>query len=152
VPFHVMANTQFSSLRTPDHSQTRLFEQMNAVTETLSIKTERLESLYDKYQAQLGFAKPFLKMDTQGNDLAVARGAGERLSDFVGLQSEIAFARLYTDQCGYREALDFYSSAGFILSSLVPNNAGHFPNLIEMDCIMYNETLLDGARNLKNVR
>lgn len=141
VTFNVMASSQFSSLKRPNHEETTLFEGMNVVVETLTMRTERLEDLFDRYQQQLGFSRPFLKMDTQGNDLSVARGAGNRLFRFVGLQSELAVKRLYERQCDYREALDFYQANGFVLSSLVPNNAGHFPDLIEIDCIMYNPAL-----------
>jgi FkbM family methyltransferase len=138
VSFHVMARDQFSSLKQPSHAETALFTSMNAVAETIDVQTERLDALFARYAAKLGFRRPFLKMDTQGNDLAVARSAGDALAAFVGLQSELAFKRLYEHQCDYREAIDFYESAGFVLSSLVPNNAGHFPDLIEMDCVMYN--------------
>jgi hypothetical protein len=41
----------------------------------------------------------------------------------------------------YRVALDFYQAAGFELSAFVPNNFGHFPELVEMDCIMFNRRL-----------
>ena len=35
------------------------------------------------------------------------------------------------------EALSFFSNHGFELSAFVPNNYGHFPSLIETDCIMF---------------
>ena len=79
-------------------------------------------------------------MDTQGHDLAVAAGAGEELKAFVGLQSELAMVQLYAGSPSYREALDFYASYGFTLSAFVPNNFGHFPRLMEMDCIMFRES------------
>ncbi|HXW74131.1 MAG TPA: hypothetical protein VEK10_04895, partial [Steroidobacteraceae bacterium] len=78
-----------------------------------------------------------LKLDTQGHDLSVATGAGERLRDFVGLQSELAIQRLYDGAPSFEEALEFYRSRGFELSALVPNNLGHFPRLLEIDCIMF---------------
>lgn len=93
-----------------------------------------------KYRAKIGFRRPFLKMDTQGHDLAVAVGAGEELKAFVGLQSELAIVRLYAGSPTYRETLDYYASYGFTLSAFVPNNLGHFPRLLEMDCIMFRES------------
>lgn len=136
--FHVMAGSQFSSLKAPSYSETDRFRENNRIAEEVPLRTARLAEQYDHYAKRLGFRRPFLKMDTQGNDLAVARGAGERLQHFVGLQSELAFKKIYDDQSGYRAALDFYLSQGFELSALVPNNRGHFPDLIEMDCILYN--------------
>jgi FkbM family methyltransferase len=136
--FHVMAGSQFSSLKLPSASETDRFRELNRIAEEVPLTTARLADQYDAYARRLGFRRPFLKMDTQGNDLAVARGAGERLQHFVGIQSELAFKRIYDDQSGYRAALDYYHSQGFELSALVPNNRGHFPDLIEMDCILYN--------------
>ena len=141
--FNVMAVSQLSSLRLPSHSETSLFEDENVVVEALPIRTSRLEKLFDTYQAKLAFRRPFLKMDTQGNDLAVARGAGDRLSRFVGLQSELSIKRIYERQSDYREAIDFFESSGFVLSGFFPNNPGHFPDLIETDCILYNPAFLD---------
>jgi FkbM family methyltransferase len=136
--FNVMVDSQFSSLKTPSHVETKLFTQMNVVVQAINLTTARLAEVFDKYQDQLAFSRPFLKMDTQGNDLAVARGASERLHRFVGLQSELAIKKVYQKQADYREAIDFYISVGFELSAFVPNNLGHFPTLIDVDCIMYN--------------
>lgn len=58
---------------------------------------------------------------------------------FVGLQSELAIRKLYASSTDYREALSYYESLGFSLSAFVPNNAGHFPLMIETDCIMIRE-------------
>jgi FkbM family methyltransferase len=146
--FNVTASDQFSSLRLPSNVDTKHFETMTLVVEAITVKTRRLDALFDRYSAMLNFRRPFLKMDTQGNDLAVARGAGERLSCFAGLQSELSIKRLYDGQSDYREAIEFYQSHGFRLSGFVPNNAGHFPDLVEMDCIMYNPNVVNSARLL----
>lgn len=138
VTFNVMASSVFSSLKRPNSAQTNRFDSLNVVAETVEVHTQRLDALYDAYVAKLGFARPFLKMDTQGNDLAVARGAGNRLRLFAGLQSELSFTALYEQQSGYREVLDFYESAGFILTNLMPAESWNFPALIEADCIMFN--------------
>jgi FkbM family methyltransferase len=143
--FNVMTGHQFSSLHQPQDSEQRFTAHMDVV-ETLSVRTMRLDTMFDRYRDQLGFARPFLKMDTQGHDVSVAKGGGDRLALFHGLQSELAFKTIYAGQVSYRDALDYYSAQGFTLSSLVPNNHGHFPDLIEMDCIMYNAALVQGGR------
>jgi hypothetical protein len=38
---------------------------------------------------------------------------------------------------GFAETLQAYEAQDFRLSALVPNTAGHFPDLHEIDCIMY---------------
>ncbi len=93
---------------------------------------------------RLGFQRPFLKMDTQGNDLAVIEGAGTALAGFAGLQSELAILRLYDGSADFVTTLTACQDKGFVVSAFVPNNEGSFPVLVEIDCIMVNKALLPG--------
>jgi FkbM family methyltransferase len=136
--FNVMAHSEFSSLHEPDHSSTVQFHALNAISQRISVETETLDNLFGALQARYGFSRPFLKLDTQGHDLKIIRGAETVLHAFVGLQSELSFTQIYADQPSAFEALDHYRSKNFQLTALVPNNHGYFPNLTEMDCIMYN--------------
>jgi len=58
--------------------------------------------LQEKYR----FNRPFLKMDTQGHNIAVARGADPYLKNFIGLQRELALTTLYKDQPNFNDALE----------------------------------------------
>lgn len=136
--FHVMRRDQFSSLHEPDHSGTNAFLEMNVVETTLMLTTETLNAVFPPLQREFGFSRPFLKMDTQGHDLHVIAGATECLSKFVGLQSELSLTRIYKETIEFSDALSIYRKHGFKLTALVPNNAGHFPDLNEIDCVMYN--------------
>jgi FkbM family methyltransferase len=136
--FHIMRGSQFSSLKLPNDRESRVFADENTIVESIEVATATLAEYLPKYRRQLGFTRPFLKMDTQGNDLAVARGAMDRLGEFVGLQTELAIKRLYEDQPTYREAIEYYMSRGFEISAFIPNNNGQFPSLIEIDCLMLN--------------
>ncbi len=136
--FHVMRRDQFSSLHEPDHSGTDAFLEMNVVETTLTLTTETLNAVFSPLQREFGFSRPFLKMDTQGHDLQVIAGASECLSKFVGLQSELSLTRIYKETNDFSDALSIYRKHGFKLTALVPNNAGHFPDLNEVDCVMYN--------------
>jgi FkbM family methyltransferase len=135
--FNVMAGDQFSSLHEISATGAELFKEKTQLTRQIRVRTSTVAEQVAKYQAKLRFERPFLKMDTQGHDSAVVRGAAESLTKFVGLQSELAIKRLYADSPSFEESLAFYSRSGFELSALVPNNLGHFPNLLEIDCIMY---------------
>jgi FkbM family methyltransferase len=141
--FNVMKSSQFSSLHEPDHTGVSTFVELNAVERRIDVTTQTLDTVFPTLQAKYEFSRPFLKMDTQGHDVAVAKGAGAYLSRFAGLQSELALTNLYKDQPGFAEVLEFYKTAGFRLSALVPNNAGHFPDLNEVDCIMYNPSFYE---------
>jgi FkbM family methyltransferase len=137
ITFNVTASNQMSSLRLPQTSETELFKTNTEIMRKIDVRMSTLAQELPKYRKTLGFKRPFLKMDTQGHDVEVARGADEELRQFVGLQSELAIKRIYAGAPNYEEALTFYRRNGFTLSALVPNNFGHFPHLIEIDCIMF---------------
>jgi FkbM family methyltransferase len=135
--FNVFSSNTFSSMHEVAALAREQFPTQATLERRISVKTATLATELPKYQKRLGFSRPFLKMDTQGHDVAVAAGAGSHLRDFLGLQSELAVKRLYEDSPDYVEALAFYRDQGFELSALVPNNLGHFPRLLEIDCIMF---------------
>lgn len=134
--FNIMKQDQFSSLGTPLHAEAFGLEGCNAISDQVTVRTETLCSLYDRFRRRLGFHNPFLKLDTQGLDVAIVRAADDCIRQFVGLQSELAVKRLYSESIDFRDAIALYVAQGFELTALVPNNEGHFPRLLEIDCIM----------------
>jgi FkbM family methyltransferase len=135
--FNVMRGNQFSSLRAPEANLPDAVVGLNRVVRQVDVMRATLREELPRWRDRLGFKRPFLKLDTQGNDLAVVEGAGDAIAHFVGLQSELAFRSLYAGSASAFEAISAYRALGFELSALVPNNAGHFPLLVEMDCIMF---------------
>jgi hypothetical protein len=84
-------------------------------------------------------------MDTQGNDLAVAEGAGDLLREFVVIQAELAIHKLYDDIPDLAQAISFFRHQGFEPSAFAPNNEGTFPILVETDCIFINRKYVRGC-------
>jgi FkbM family methyltransferase len=135
--FHLMASSQFSSLHAPSTAGTDQLADLNRVVQKVSLTTATLNDLLPKLRETHGFKRPYLKLDTQGHDKEVVRGGLDVMGGFVGLQSELAITKLYENSPDFAESLQFYRSLGFSLSAFVPNNQGHFPDLLEIDCIMY---------------
>jgi FkbM family methyltransferase len=146
VNFNVMKKSTFSSLHEPDHSGGAVFAEMNSIERQITVTTQTLSDLFPTLQAEFGFSRPFLKMDTQGHDMSVMRGAGNCGSRFAGLQSELTFTSLYKDAPDACAALEYYRNLGFILSSLVPSTGSHFPDLYEVDCVMYNPSFVQASK------
>jgi FkbM family methyltransferase len=142
----VAAEPEFSSLLKPINPEGMFSEEIRTV-QSLAVQTSTVARQFDTYQSKLGFRSPFLKVDTQGNDRRVIEGAGDRISEFVGLQSELSVEKIYEGSVGYMETLAYLADIGFELSALVPNNGGHFPKLMEIDCIMINRRLLNSNSN-----
>jgi hypothetical protein len=136
VTFNVFAGEQLSSIHRPN-PEMRRFERDITLARQIKVTTTTLKDELLRYEKAIGFRRPFLKMDTQGHDLSVARSAGDEIRKFVGLQSELSIKRIYLDSPNIWDALTFYYDCGFELTALVPNNAGYFPELIEIDCIMH---------------
>lgn len=77
----------------------------------------------------------FLKTDTQGFDMNVLRGFGERLKDIRGVQIEAAFKPIYEGMPRYGEVLAFMERAGFSLSGVYPVSRDHDHAIIEADFV-----------------
>jgi FkbM family methyltransferase len=143
--FNVMAASEFSSLGDPKADDVANLAHLNRTVRRIMVEAETLATALPRLWQQHGFRRPFLKMDTQGFDLAVLRGAGDLLTRFVGFQSELSVRKIYEQAADFRDALTYYQSLGFDISAFVPNNAGHFPALIEIDCIMVRRDLMSEA-------
>ena len=104
-------------------------------TETIRIR--RLDAVLDDATKGIDEPRVFLKMDTQGYDLATVRGAGDRLGEMLGLQSEVSCVPIYDGMPRMTEQLDAYEAAGFAISAIFPVSR-HRPTLrvIEFDVVM----------------
>ncbi|MET0372201.1 MAG: FkbM family methyltransferase [Sphingobium sp.] len=140
--FNIMAADQFSSLKSPSGAQDAIFADRNLVVRTVEMQCRRLDTLLADLADQYGFARPFLKMDTQGHDMAVCGGAGAMLARMAGVQTELAVRPIYDGGTGYADMIDWLDARGFAPSALFANNKGHFPLLVEMDGLFVNRLLL----------
>lgn len=105
--------------------------------QTETIEVRRLDGVLDEALAGVRNPRVFLKMDTQGFDLDVLRGAGDRLAEVVGLQSEVACLQLYDGMPRLPEQLTAYEAEGFELSGIFPVSR-HIRSMrvIELDVVM----------------
>jgi FkbM family methyltransferase len=90
---NVFANDEFSSLHAATDVEVSRFERETKLLRKVEVRTTTLRDELDKYRKRLRFRRPFLKIDTQGHDLSVVRGAGEQIREFVGLQAELSIKR-----------------------------------------------------------
>lgn len=143
--FNVMSDLQFSSLHSPSALGQRLFANGLKVSDEIDVETTTLESEFHRWRNKLNFRRPFLKLDTQGHDLAVKDGAGKTISEFVAIQTEAAIHKIYDGVPNLTESIAHFGKAGFELNAFVPNNEGVFPVLIETDCLFINTAYLHAA-------
>lgn len=104
--------------------------------ESAEVEVRRLDGLLAEVTAHVASPRIFLKMDTQGYDLQVLKGAGDKVSSFLGMQSELSVVPLYENMPHYTEALQTYEAAGFELYNLSVVNRVADGGLLELNCFM----------------
>jgi len=78
----------------------------------------------------------FLKMDTQGFDIEVFKGAAQFLPKVCCLLSELSLIPLYEGMPNYLESLARYNGEGFLVSGIYPIWRSESLALDEVDCMM----------------
>lgn len=134
---HVMDASELSSLLTPNDCGKRLYADKIPIRGTETVLVKRLDDVLPQILGDNKYSRLFLKMDTQGYDLNVLRGAAKVLENTVALQSEISVTPLYEGMPDYIESLSMFRTAGFELTGLYPiSRVPESLILIEMDCVM----------------
>lgn len=102
------------------------------------IRIERLDEVWDDVvTGPKRRPKVFLKLDTQGFDLRVVRGAGARLPDILGLQSELSCLPIYEGMPHLTEQLSEYEADGFAITGIFPvTRHVRSMRMIEFDVVM----------------
>lgn len=102
-----------------------------------TVEVRRLDSIFEDCMEGIEAKRLYLKMDTQGFDLEVLRGADGVIGKFVGAQTELSFVPLYEGMPGHLDALKEFETRGFSVVDFVPVTrvAGGLL-MMEMDSIL----------------
>lgn len=100
------------------------------------VAVKRLDAVLPALVDDMESPKIFLKMDTQGYDMEVFKGAAGCISGICGLQSELSVKPIYRGMPHYIEALAEYEAAGFELYNLSVVSRLEDGGLLEMNCFM----------------
>jgi FkbM family methyltransferase len=103
---------------------------------TIEVDVKRLDDVLPDLLRDVNEPRIFLKVDTQGFDLPVVRGAGAWLPKVVGLQSEISVEPIYKAMTPYTESLANYHAMGFGLVDLQVVRRKPDGMVLEYDCLM----------------
>lgn len=111
--------------------------------QAVDVEVRRLDGLLDELLGGLNQPRPYLKLDTQGFDLEVFAGAGDRISEFVGMQSEVALMEIYKGAARMPEALATYEAAGFEIAAMYPvSRQTKTARVLEFDSVMVRAAVL----------
>jgi FkbM family methyltransferase len=135
MPMNVVADT-LSSLLPATSFGSRRHPRLRE-PEKVEVPVRRLDAVLDEVLAPVKNPRPYLKLDTQGYDLEVFAGLGERVSELVAMQSEVALLRLYDGMPRMPEALAAYEAEGFEITGLYPVSRDmRTARVLEFDCVM----------------
>lgn len=136
---NVFSGSTFHSLLEPNDFGREAFGEKLALERTERIEIKRLDQVLESCLAGIPTPRLYLKMDTQGYDLAVVEGAGAALSRVLALQTEVALQPIYQDMrttlCNMVPELQ---RRGFRVTGLFPVTRDKTDGLqiIELDCVM----------------
>lgn len=105
--FHVTRDDQSSSIHAPTEAYYDDREG-DAVLRTETVPLRRLDRLLDGLEGPM-----ILKVDVQGAELEVLKGAGGRLADVAAIVVEAPFERAYVGAAGFDEIYAFLTANGF---------------------------------------
>jgi len=125
-----------SSILPRDPTTGHMFSTQTQGTET--VKLSRLDALWPEiYRAG---DRPWLKLDVQGYEMNVLRGAENSLKQIAGVEMEMALKPIYQSVPLYRDMIAHMESKGFTLWSLQPGSRDMSNGrLMEMDGLFVKE-------------
>ncbi|MDD9304538.1 MAG: FkbM family methyltransferase [Desulfobacter sp.] len=102
------------------------------------VQVKALDQVFEFLVRDLGEKRNiFLKMDTQGFDLEVFKGAEQSIQNIQGIQSEISVIPIYENMPDYIESLSCFRENGFELTGLYPVSRNMQTLLVvEFDAVM----------------
>ena len=86
------------------------------------IQLRRLDSILPELIEEIQSCRIFMKIDTQGHDASVVKGAAGVLKNIIGLQSELPAVQIYDGMTSMPAVLEYYSTCGFVPIGFHPVN------------------------------
>jgi FkbM family methyltransferase len=131
----VNANDELTSFLTPIDSTKTI--PRNRIIGKESVEVRRLDSIFDECMAGIDARNIYLKIDTQGYDMEVLRGAEGVLPQLKGAQTEVSFIPIYDGMPSYLESIREFEARGFRVVDIMPVSRDDGELLmVEMDCIL----------------
>ncbi len=134
---NIMEASDFSSFLDPNDFGKNEFKEMN-VTHSETVEVETIDTFLTTQIKNHMNRRIFLKMDTQGYDLKVFKGASKTTPFIKCVLSEISLIPIYSGMPHYLSSLKKYEDCGFSITGLYPVNRRKDLSVIEMDCMLIN--------------
>jgi hypothetical protein len=110
---HLSRSADSSSLLPVGEAQTKFFPSTDEIG-TLKIPVKRLDDFKSEWK---GYSRVLLKIDVQGFELSVLKGAVEALNHCAYVYVECSETELYVGQALYQDVVGFLGQRGFQVQS-----------------------------------
>lgn len=133
---HISENTVSSSLLEIEETHLSAAPDSKYLKkETIQLK--KIDSIFEE-ELNLRNKNVFLKIDTQGFEMEVLKGADNVLKNIIGLQLELSITEMYKGEALFDEIIAYLKQRAFVLHQLEPGlvntNTGR---LLQFDGIFY---------------
>ncbi len=136
IDLHVTKKNVFSSFLKPNQYSEHRFNESAKTSHIETVEVKRLDDILEQIVPDLDNTKLFLKLDTQGYDLEVLKGAKNSLKYIAGIQSEISCKAIYEGMPTHVESLNYINELGYELTNIFPlSHDKHDMSLLECDCV-----------------
>lgn len=135
---NIMKSLEMCSFLEPDSSSIPEISQANKVIGTEKVWIRRLDSIWPELQKKYSLESVYLKLDTQGYDIEVVKGAINSLKEIRAMQMEMYFLQIYKDQPDFSKAYRVLNSIGYHITGIFPINRDKSRRIIDVDCILKN--------------
>jgi FkbM family methyltransferase len=139
---NVMRTSEFTSFLSPDSSIVPMFAERNTVVRVETVPVKRLDDVIGEVRAASSCRSVYLKLDTQGYDLEVIKGASATLESIAALQTEVSVLPIYGRMPDWLSSFHTLKEHGFDVTGLFPVGESEDAQLrvVELDCVAVNTT------------
>lgn len=132
---NVYSSSVFSSFLDANEYSKNIWKSLEDVMPE-AVNVTRLDDIFTEITNLTGSQNYYLKLDTQGYDLNVFRGAQNSLNKVRAMQTELSLIHVYEGMPAPYEALSEFHSNDFLISGCYPINRDESLAVIEYDCVL----------------
>jgi FkbM family methyltransferase len=139
---NVTKSPGLNSFLDPRSDVVKDFWSSDSISGVENVQIRTLDTTLPQVSSKHQFSRPYLKLDTQGFDLEVLRGAAVSLHSMIALQTEASVLPIYEAMPTYEETFRYLRAAGFDLSGMFPVTLDDSMRLLEFDCVAVNKRFI----------
>jgi FkbM family methyltransferase len=134
---NVMSGGDLSSFLQPNETSPAM-----EIRRRASVQVATLDSFLETVETRCPLRSVFLKVDTQGFDLNVLRGAPRMLQAIPALQVEMSLLPIYEKMPSFAEVYDYLKAADFDLTGLFATSRDSTLRAREFDGVFVNNAVM----------